>query len=428
MLPRRWRMAGAFKISVVAGPRQGLPPPARRSRDGNLAIVVSRDHAIEKIEVPAAYEAVQYALAMDGARAEPNAEDGQVYPPRKVILTEPSNEGGYLTGVLGMTGGLRRAKQFLLHPFLREHFAKLGGAPNLPVDKATPTVNRLRKRAQREAEFNLRSERERQALADLIVKAARTLKSPMEFVPYDDLKEHWKTYRKAFWAARPQRGSAPNDDVDWDRHEEELLDVCLIELRRRQMMFQGHRWICRNCHHQNWVDLGSLSSELSCEICKRVEQTPVNIRWLFRPNEFLIESLRDHSVLSLVWVLSALCERSQRSLVFVGPTWFSFSAESLEPDAEADLLVIVDGQAMLCDVKSSWRSLRMTHIDDLVALASRLRPNIALLAVMDAGPGPAANLEAAKRRLAAEGIDFELLTLDAHKPGDDPYLHFDDEE
>ena len=44
-------------------------------------------------------------------------------------------------------------------------------------------------------------------------------------------------------------------DVDWDKHEEESLDKCLMELRRRQMMFQGHQWTCRKCHYKNWVDL-----------------------------------------------------------------------------------------------------------------------------------------------------------------------------
>jgi hypothetical protein len=68
MLPRRWRMAGAFKTSFVGDPRT-MPPPPRRSRDGNLAIFVSADHPVETIKVPTAYEAVQHALMADGAWA-----------------------------------------------------------------------------------------------------------------------------------------------------------------------------------------------------------------------------------------------------------------------------------------------------------------------------------------------------------------------
>jgi hypothetical protein len=366
---------------------------------------------------------MRYALAADGALAEPDAEHEWIYPPSRVVWTDPSNEARYLAGILGMTGGLRRASQLLLHPFLRDMFAALGGTPNLPADKVAPTINRLMKRARFESTFDLRREGERQALAGLIVKAARTLKSPMGFVSYDELKASWQAYRKRYWAAHPQP-SEPDSDVNWDKREEKSLDACLIELRRRQMLFQGHRWTCGNCHHRNWVDFGALSSVLSCEVCKRPTQAPVNIQWLFRSNEFLIESLRDHSVLSLIWSLSALCWRSRRSLIFVEPTWFGLAPESRDPDAEADLLVVLDGRAMLCEVKSSWQGLRPADLEDFVALAIRLRPDTAMLAVMEAGPGPA-DLAAVRAQLATERIEFGLLTPDAFMPEDDPYLPSD---
>jgi hypothetical protein len=426
ILPRRWRMAGAFKPSLAARPPLAAPPSVRRDHDGNLTIFVDADHPADTIKVPTAYEAIQHALAADGARAEPDAEHGRAYPSRKVVWTDPSNEARYLAGILGMTGGLRRASLFLLHPFLRATFAKLGGTPNLPSEKVAPTVERLRKRSMLEATFDLSSQSERQALANLIVKAARTLKSPLDFVSYDDLKATWKTYRAAYWAAHEQQTEGDHQGVDRDKHEEGSLDACLVELRRRQMMFQGHRWTCQRCHHRNWVDFAALSSELSCEVCTQTVQAPVNIRWMFRPNEFLIESLRDHSILSLVWVLSALRARSRSSFIFVEPTWFGFTGESICPDAEADLLVILDSRAILCEVKSSWHGLRGSHIANFVALASRLRPDVALLAVMEAGPGPAADLAAARAQLAAERIEFELLTPVGSVTEDDPYLHFDD--
>jgi len=187
-------------------------------------------------------------------------------------------------------------------------------------------------------------------------------------------------------------------------------------------MFQGHRWTCRKCHHKNWIDLGELAPEMACEVCKKPEFAPVNIRWLFRANEFLIESLRDHSVLSLVWALSALRDRARHSFAFVEPTWFGFDERAETADAEADLLALIDGQAFLCEVKSSWHSLRPSHVDDLVALSMRLRPDTALLAVMEVGTKSEAKLEEARARLAEAGIKFELLTLDGNSIHDDPYL------
>jgi hypothetical protein len=126
----------------------------------------------------------------------------------------------------------------------------------------------------------------------------------------------------------------------------------------------------------------------------------------------------------LVWVLSALSARSRRSFVFVQPTLFGFTSDAPSADAEADLLVTLDGRAVLCEVKSSWRSVRLSDLTSFAALARRLRPDVALLAVMEEGPIPIDLSEISQ--LAADGIEFELLTLDHFKFADDPYLSFDD--
>jgi hypothetical protein len=420
MLPRRWRMTGAFKVSLSNERTHEHPPSPRRARHGKLAVINSLDRSVEVIEIPGVYRAVRHALAVDGLSADVDARYGRIVPPNKVAWTEPSNEARYLTGVLGMTGGIEHASRLLLHPFLRDAFTSFGGTPNLTADKIAPTINRLKKRARSEALFDLEDEDDKRALADLIVRASRSLKRPIDCTSYDELRDAWKAYREEYWIANPQEEA--DDKVDWDKHEEASLDACLVGMRRRQMIFQGHQWTCRNCNHKNWLDLSALKPELSCEICKHATQAPVDIRWLFRPNEFLIQSLRDHSVLSLVWTLSALLERSRSSLLFAEPTCFGFTLGSKRSDAEADLLVVMDGQAVLCEVKASWRSLRQAHVVDFVSLARRLRPDIAMLAVMETGAGPAAQLDQARRQLTDDGIKFELLTPDQYSAQDDPYL------
>jgi hypothetical protein len=60
---------------------------------------------------------------------------------------------------------------------------------------------------------------------------------------------------------------------------------------------------------------------------------------------------------------------------------------------------------------------------NLVALAKRLRPDTALLAVMDNGMKLENEIAAAKAELTAAGISFELLTLDSRPLDDNPYLH-----
>ncbi|KQV55947.1 hypothetical protein ASC70_04555 [Caulobacter sp. Root343] len=326
-----------------------------------------------------------------------------------------------MNGVLGMAGGVGNAAAFLLHPFLRDMFAMLGGAPNMSAKKVQPTANSLAKVARTNPVFDLRDQREKTALANLLVKAAANLKTPQAFFSYDDLKKSWEAHRAAYWAAHPQQHT-PDPSVDWDQHEADTLDVCLIAMRQRQMLFQGHRWLCEECHHKNWRDLGNIEPELTCEVCRTISQAPVNIRWLFRPNEFLIESLRDHSVLSLIWVLTRLSNQTSNSFMYEGPTKFGLTHETRSPDFEADLLVLADGKAYVCEVKSSWSVTRASDIQKLVDIAKKLRPDVALLAVMEETQEMGDQIAAAKAELEAVGIEFQLIIWRQQDEGDDVYL------
>jgi hypothetical protein len=424
-IPKRWRMADAFKVTRAGSSTERMPSQ-RRSRGGLLSVFENTDYLVNSIAVPTPYEAIQHALALDGRWAAEDRKRGIIVPANKVLWTDPSNEARYFDGVIGMAGSVRRASQFLLHPFLRGVFAKLGGSPGISTNRVTPTVNSLAKQARTRRTFELSDERDKQALATLIVKAAGSLKTSRDHIRYADLKAEWAEHRRLFWEAQ-QHQPESNADVDWDAHEQQSLDECLIELRRCEILFQGHRWTCHHCHHKNWVDLAALRPELSCAVCRAKQYAPIDIDWLFRANTFLIESLRDHSVLSLLWLLEVLRNRARRSLIYVPPTWFGYESEKRSPDAEADLLLLIDGRAVISEVKSSWAGLRRSDITDFVALAKRLRPDIAILAVMEAGTGPAAEIASARAELADDGVAFELIT--AHGTGDDePYLTFDEVE
>ncbi len=413
VLPRRWRLGGAFKVTRANLPPHETPPSQRRGREGGLTAFVRATVPIDSIEVPSGTNALYYALSEDGRWAQNDHSLGQVNPLQKVRYARPSNEARYLAGVLGLTEGLDNAAQFLLHPFLTDLFKQLGGSPNPPGEKVELTINALKKRTDpTQSTFNLRDENQRRALAHLIVRAAASLKAPKEAVAFSQIKEKWATYRTVFWENHPR---PPKDDsgFDWDAHEAESLDRCLIDMRRRRMIFQGHRWICRECHHQNWAELTSIGIELTCSICKTPESTPIQIDWLFKPNEFLIESLRDTSVLSLIWIIDLLRRESKISFYYAGPTIFFYTEEAHDknqPDAEADLLAVADGKALLCEVKSSWSVVTKADIGKLVELARRLRPDVAVLAVMEGGSNFAAELTCARADLEAVAIEFRLLT------------------
>jgi hypothetical protein len=420
-LPRRWRMARAFQPSFGGGDRNHLPPPPRRSRDGRLTEFTGVGRPIQRIVIPDLATALNYAFCRDGAHARDDAENGDVYPEAKAVWMRPSNEGRYLNGVLGMVGGLEAAIEFFLHPFLADLFASLGGSPKVGPRELDRTVRRLEKLSKHRPCLDIREPENREALAHFIRVAAMDLKRPANFARHKDLTSQWEIYRTAYWQ---RNGGAPDSDksVDWDAYEQGSLDRCLQALRERQVLFQGHRWTCHTCHHQNWVGLEQLKAILICEVCKQSEPAPVTFEWLFRANEFLLESFRSHSVLSVIWTLSALQRRCRYSFMFLGPTWFGFDPDSDAPDAEADLLALCDGQTLLCEVKSSWRGLTKGELDRFVALARRLRPDTALLAVMDEGSALEEDVEAANHLLRKEDIRFEVLTLDAAPFQGDTYL------
>jgi hypothetical protein len=327
----------------------------------------------------------------------------------------PSNEANHLIGVLGLSDSLSRAQQLLLHPFLQKLFGELGGAPNLADADVKQTVNTLIKRARGKPVFDITSEPERQALASMIVKAAQSIKAPRMFISLDDLRRRWNEYRIAYYAEHPSSANVQEDlREQWDRHEMHAVDNVLGEMRSQRMMFQGYPWKCDACQHRNWADFHALGSFLKCDVCAAETELPVDIPWHFQANEFLIESLRSHSVLSLLWVLSALSGRARTSFFYLEPTCFGFERSREKCDAEADLLALVDGQTFFCEIKSSWRSLRANDLITFVKLAKRLRPNKAMLAVMESGHGFEAEIDATRLELEDAQITFELLTPDKH--------------
>ncbi|PRA13554.1 MULTISPECIES: hypothetical protein [Pseudomonas] len=424
MLPKRWRMAGAFQAKYVIRRMEhnNLPPMHRTSKHGNLTLFVGVNRALESIAVPTIEQAIRHALCFSSLKSDASAADPPLVS-SKVAWMRASNETPHLTGVLGMTGGLMSAKNLLLHPFLQNMFAGLGGAPNLADADVHATANSLVKRARRNPVFDLQLEDERIALAALIVKAAQSIKAPKMHLALDYLRNSWNEHRERYWAENPERRSGDEEELSkWDLREQDALNDRLAEMRARRMLFQGYPWICTACQHRNWTDFQALAPSLACDICRTKSELPLGIPWHFRPNEFLIESLRSRSVLSLIWVLSALCNRAQASFIYLGPTCFGYSHDTRNPDSEADLLALIDGESIVFEVKSAWRSLRAVHIEDFVRLAKRLRPDRAVLAVMEEGRKLNKELDKAANDLKENGIEFELLTPTNYSVQDDPML------
>lgn len=424
-LPRRWRMARIPKFERTHDSFNQTFPSPRSNRLGQLTFCTSVDTVIDSITLPNASEAIYGALTADEFYTQDNLKEGRAWPKPKVMYVEPSNEARYFDGVLDLLGGLGPAANYLLHPFLRKLFEDLGGAQEVAWEKVQPTFNALSKRARHDERFDLNNEADCKALAHLVVKAARGLKSPIEMVSFSSLQKKWDEYRIAYWDRTGRSVPDSDDNYNWEGRERDSLKNCLIALRQKNVLFQGQHFVCEKCHHRNWVDLNEIKAEQYCSICQTSRAAPVTGDWFFRPNEFLIQCLRDRSVLSLVWVLYVLSSRCHSSFYYTGPTKFFYTHKSFEanqPDSEADLLVVADGQTILCEVKSSWSVLRDKDIMQLVSQAKRIRPDLVILAVMAKNKKLNAVMIDAQKTLAKDGIEFDILTWHQDDLLDSPVL------
>ncbi|STR23434.1 Uncharacterised protein [Janthinobacterium lividum] len=412
-LPLGWRTTGAFKVILSRHNDYSRLPNPRRNRHGNLTAFVSVARPIESIYVPTAHQAITYALTK-------NEKFKLDFNP-KVAWAEPSNEARYLIGVLGLMGGLGAARSILLHPFLRDMFSELGGTPHLSAKQTEATSNGLRGLSKYQSSFDLKNSSDFDRLTELVGKVSRSIRRPIGTIFYDELQNNWQSYRKIRFPKQEDEMDT-KDEVDWDALEEGSLEKCLGELRRRKVLYQGHQWTCQKCHHRNWVDFTQLSSELPCSICKNVTMAPVAMKWQFRPNEFLIESIRDRSVLSVIWALSRLERKAIDSMIFIESMCFGYDSQVTKSSAEADLLVLIDGRTYLCEIKSSWTGVTPREIDGLVSLALRLRPDVALLAVMEANNSSKRDFSATKEKLAEANIEFEVMAWEEWDADHTPYL------
>lgn len=421
LLPRRWRMAGAFKVDFTATSRN-VTYPARSSRFGELTLFESMERRVRAITVPTGGEAIRHSLLEDGRWANMTNHEGAIAPKSPLCWMEASNEARYLNGVLGMIGNLDQASRFLLHPFMRKVLEDLGGMPGIPLEAAQESIAKLRRAGKNISPFDLKNENDRLELGALVVQAAKRMKSPLRYLRYSSISDRWKDYREAFWD-RIGRENRVDKTIDWDAHEQASLDQCLISMRQRQILFQGHEWTCPECHHRNWVDMANLRPVLACDICRHVIDAPIAFDWLFRASNFLVEALRDHGTLALIWTLDAVRNQTRNAFIYAGPTCFWFEHRDQGPDAEADLLIVSDQSTIVAEVKSSWAGVRTADIIALGDTAKRLRPDIALLAVMDNAQRHTSALQDLKAELEVLGVRLQVMTLDTNPFEDAPYLH-----
>lgn len=401
-LPRRLRLQGAFLKSHAKFPRT--------TADGALTFYTRINEPPPNITLPDDRTALIHSI-LHGRNWPPFRKrplfGNKTSEPRNhpYAHIEPSDKGRYLLGTIGLFGGLQKAGQVLLHGFWKQSFDMLGAA--LGTDRKQDILKVLRKKLKSQ---RLETPDEWERLASVVATEAQRVRMPLRTIGFDQLKEQFEPYLAEGRRISEEHTTGPIND--WFANASESLPESVRMLCVRNVLYQGYEWRCHKCFHTNWSDVRSLQPVLTCTVCQTGTSLAVDKPWDFRLNDFLREALKEHGVLALVWCLLQLEEAARESFYFLEPTALFLAYPQnrrTPPTNEADLICVIDGKVYLCEVKSSSRSIALTSF---IQVAKQMRPDVAILAVMEpASQALSDKLDELKRALEPDGIQAKLLTF-----------------
>ena len=206
-------------------------------------------------------------------------------------------------------------------------------------------------------------------IAGVVVAEARQIRFPNGYIRFDELTDDFETFRNAFW--QKNQPGAPR--TEWDKDEKRSLAESVQYLCQREILYQGHQWRCPRCCNKNWVSIADLTQSMRCGVCSHVDPAPVTAPWHFKLDTFILEGLREHSMLSYVWCLDRLARFAQVSFFFLEPHELFYTSESADDrkaDAEFDLLTVTKGIVRLCEIKSSKRDLDIAKFAEVAKRTS----------------------------------------------------------
>lgn len=411
-LPRRLRLVSAFAKSYqISGSMSQFVAP-RSNADGLLTLFATVESQFPTIRVPTDEEAFISALTAgrDWWPFVTPKHGGDGMPNQLCTFIRPSTQGRYFAGVLGIFGGLERAREVLLHELWDKLFEKMGASSKTTDTQISEIQKQLLKRFS-SSTIDLAEAKQIEALSKEVLKTARQLRIEPSSLSWSEIETAFDELHDAYWKEHhpgDENEDEESRDDDRDRFARSVQKLCA-----KGSLHQGIRWKCRSCFHESWVSIGSLNTEIECEVCGKAYPAPIKREWDFMLNSFLATALREHGIQSIVWALVKPRNMVTSSFYFFGPSDVyldKYPEDVRSPDGDIDLICVQDGVVRCCEVKQSSRNL---DLDNFVKLVKRLRPNIATLAVME---GQNSKIDKAFRRLkegvSGTGIDAELIVLE----------------
>lgn len=355
---------------------------ARITSGGSLAVPV--DNTVDRITINDPDDRDFFHALLHGrtAYSYPDIRHREDYEEVPYQYSRPSDKGRYLQGVLGMFGSLDRAYQVLTHGFWRRQFAKLGS----PSENQYPQVVRiLKKRFPPQAgKFIFEREEQWENLARTVVRQAVNVRQPKYTAKLQTLIDDWlKDLERAI-----------ESDADLQKQKDSILaegprelTKSLDALCREGVFHQGYSWACRHCAYRNWTALDALRMTLKCQVCHQEHNTPIDLKFDFRLNEFLATCIREHDTLSVIWALGELQRQEMASSFIFAPQTELFRKwpddQAIMADREIDILCVIGGKVVVGEVKASLSEIDRKELDNLIAVTSDICPDIVVIGAME---------------------------------------------
>lgn len=420
LLPRRLRLDRFFKRET-------------RATNSNLSFLTSRVNRFSLPSIPTRYDNEPIALTIPddtqvlAAAATSSWEwhpfsggENELLSRPRFIKYNTSDKARYLRGVLKHFKSLYEAEKIFLSKFWHEVFIALGASPKDPSSSGVSRVKKfLRAFVQSIGANGLNTDEGRERLAIASLRSASGTSKDQSHISWRELEEKWQEAYRVWNEQNP-----PHTDDDPISNYAPTLERSTQYLCQQKILFQGQSWQCTDCLNHNWVNISDLKPTLICEVCEHTEAAPIATDWKFFLNGFVQQAMKQHGITAVIWCLVKLNEMAEQSFYYAPSIEFYDDAiltnENANPVAEADLIAVINGKLYVCEVKSSDRD---RDFSNFIKVIERLRPDVAMIAIMtpDQG-GAAARLRNELQPRMPLGVEFEIMNFQLNDLDDSPSL------
>jgi hypothetical protein len=301
------------------------------------------------------------------------------------------DKGLYLTGILNLFEGLQPAGRLFEHSYWRSVFERMShGAPEKDASLFEIVRNKLgKKKALIASQLADNHDKPIDWLSRLVINHARDLQLRDEDISFGQLQDTFLEQRERFIASNPDfRKTASAEGLEQDRKEATAeLSRVLQGLTDSGILQQGLRVRCPNCGSRLWREMGTLQQKVKCEGCHSLAPVPVESRWHYRLNSLVRNGIALHGCLPVVSALHSLRQRARESFIYTYGVALYRNYEDPSPEAEIDLLCILDGKLVCGEVKSSASEFTTEELVKLASIATDIKADQAVISAFHDSDG-----------------------------------------